>query len=276
MDIKKLTVANIEDMSYTDFVSLIREENRPPGGKMTVREILKNSFVNFRSKVLEVGCTNGFTSLEVARTVGCEVFGIDINENSLENARNRIKEERVTFLKGSTYDLPFDDSSFDLVVCGNATSFMEEKNNAVQEYMRVVRDWGFVALTPMYYIKKPSIEIVDKVSDIIGTKIDITTKDEWTTLLEKNGFEIYYSKDYKFNGKNENDIKEYVELFLGKSFLRDLNEEIRDVIRKKWSGIMNVFEENLSYVGYSIILLRKRSEAEEKELFDVDVENEII
>ncbi len=64
---------DIEKLSYTDFVSLIQEENRPSGGKNTIREILINTFINKDSKVLEVGCTNGFTSLEIARTIGCKV-----------------------------------------------------------------------------------------------------------------------------------------------------------------------------------------------------------
>ena len=55
----------INKMSYTDFISLIQEENRPSGGKKTIREIALNSFINNESKVLEIGCTNGFSSIEI-------------------------------------------------------------------------------------------------------------------------------------------------------------------------------------------------------------------
>lgn len=273
MQEKKITVENIDKMSYIDLLSFIREENRPPGGKNTIREILKNSFLGPENKVLEVGCTNGFTSLEIARVVGCNVVGVDISEDSLKNARERITDENVKFINASAYNLPFSEGTFDLVFCGNATSFMDKKNDAVKEYLRVVKNWGFVALTPMYYIKTPPEDIINQVSKIIGTKIEITTKKEWISLLEENGFEIYYSKDYKFQKKTEQEIGEYSKLFIDKPFLRDLDIEVKTKIRDKWESIMKIFNENLSYVGYSIILLRKRSEGEERELFNEIVEN---
>jgi ubiquinone/menaquinone biosynthesis C-methylase UbiE len=265
----------IEKLSYTDFISLIREENRPPGGKKTVREFLINSFVNAKSNVLEVGCTNGFTTLEIARTIGCKSYGIDINPKSLENAKRRICNERTKFIYGNAYNIPFKDRSFDLVVCSNATSFMDDKDKAISEYERVVRTWGFIAVSPMYYLKKPSKKIVKKVSDIIGTKIEIRSKEEWLNLFKSKGLEIYYCKDYKFNFKSESEIKKYIEKSLDKRHLRTISEETLNKIKSRWHDTIRVFNENLSYVGYSVILLRKRGEPEEIELFDSkEVKNE--
>ena len=265
----------IEKLSYTDFISLIREENRPPGGKKTVREFLTNSFVNSKSKILEVGCTNGFTTLEIARTLGCKTYGIDINNRSLENARKRVKKERAKFLFGNAYNIPFKDNYFSLVVCSNATSFMEDKNKAISEYKRIVKPWGFIAVSPMYYIQKPTNFIVKKVSEIIGAKINITSKGDWLNLFKKNGLEVYYCKDYKFNLKSETEIKYYVEKSLNKEHLKNLPFEIVNKIKDRWYKTIKVFNKNLSYVGYSVILLRKRCEPEEIELFDsMEVKNE--
>ena len=83
---KDMTPLEIEKLSYTDFVSLLQEENRPPGGKKTVREVILNSFVDRQSNVLEIGCTNGFTSLEIARLIGCQVIGVDISSSSIQNS----------------------------------------------------------------------------------------------------------------------------------------------------------------------------------------------
>lgn len=258
----------IDKLSYTDFVSLIREENRPPGGKKTVREFLLNSFVDKKSKVLEVGCTNGFTALEIARVIGCKTYGIDINMKSLDNAKKRILKEKVKFLFGNAYSIPFRKDTFDLVVCSNATSFMNNKEKAVSEYKRVVKPWGFIAVSPMYYIKNPPGEIVKKVSDIIGTEISVKSKDDWIKIFEKEGLEIFYIKDYLFNKKDKQDIETYVEKSLNKPHLNFLSKEIRKKINDRWAETMNVFSDNLKYVGYSVILLRKRGEIEEVELFD--------
>ena len=254
-------------MNYTDFISLINEENRPPGGKKTIREIMINSFIDRKSKVLEVGCTNGFTTLEIARTMGCKTYGIDINKNSLKNARSRLSKERANFSYGDAYNIPFKDNSFDLVVCNNATSFMEDKKKAISEYIRVLKPWGFIAITPMYYLKNPSKKIVGEVSNIIGTKINIRKKEEWIDLISKTDLEIYYTSDYEFKKKTEHDLERFVSESLDKENLRKLSKETFDKIKERWFYMMNVFNENLGHMGYSVILLRKRNELEEPELF---------
>ena len=99
---KKYSSEEIEKLSYTDFISLIKEENRPSGGKKTIREIVMNSFITSNSNVLEIGCTNGFSSIEMNKLTNCNVIGIDINKNSIQNARekillNHLNEEKVSF-----------------------------------------------------------------------------------------------------------------------------------------------------------------------------------
>lgn len=267
MKTKKLTTKDIEEMPYTNFISLIQEENRPPGGKKTIREFLLNSFVNIKSKVLEVGCTNGFTTLEVARILGCKTYGVDINNASLSNAISRITKEKAKFIYGSAYQIPFKNNFFDLVICSNATSFMNNKKKAISEYKRVVRPWGFIAVSPMYYLKIPPKNIVDKVSRIIGTTIDIKSKKDWLKIFEQSGLEIYYSKDYKFNFKSKKEIKKYIHDSLNKRQVKELPKNIFTSIKLRWEDTINLFNKNLSYVGYSVILLRKRLEPEETELF---------
>jgi ubiquinone/menaquinone biosynthesis C-methylase UbiE len=260
----------IEKLSYTDFISLIREENRPPGGKKTVREFLLNSFVNKKSRVLEVGCTNGFTTLEVARVIGCKTYGLDINKNSIANAQRRITNEKAKFILGSAYQIPFKDNYFDLVICSNATSFMEDKKRAISEYKRVVKPWKFIAISPMYYLQEPPKKILAEVSKIIGNEITVTSKEDWLDLIKKQGLEIYSSKNYKFKFKSKKEIEEYIQLSLNKDHLKNLPIEDLKKIKSRWTEIITTFNENLKYVGYSVILLRKRKEFEEAELFDVE------
>ena len=265
-DFKTLKM-EIKNLLYTDFISLIREENRPPGGKKTIREFLINSFINQRAKVLEVGCTNGFTSLEVARLLNCQVYGIDINQNSLENAKRRVNGEKVRFIQGNAYNIPFKDNYFDLVICSNATSFMKEKDKAIKEYFRVTKPWGFVAACPMYYLEEPPKEIATKVSKILESPINIRTKEEWISLFKKTDFEIYLIKDYIFDHQRPEMIENLVKETLNKPHIINMPKHTKKEIASRWKNTLSVFNDNLSYVGYSIILLRKRKEPEETELF---------
>ncbi len=259
---------DIEKLSYTDFISLIREENRPPGGKKTVKEYILNSQIDRKSKVLEVGCTNGFTSLEIARIVKCKTWGVDINERSLNNARQRVNHEKVKFKYGDAYNLPFRSNMFDLIICSNATSFMKDKKRAIREFSRITKPWGLIATSPMYYIKKPPQRIVNEVSKVIGAKIDVRSKKDWTDLFTSSGLEIYCAKDYKFIYKKPKEIEDYVKKSLDKPHLNSLPLPTLNAVKLRWKRTMKLFNENLKYVGYSIILLRKRIEPEEIELFD--------
>jgi len=65
------------------------------------------------AKILDVGCGKGFLLYEITRLLPkAEVFGIDISEYAIENAKEEVKD-RIQF--GSATSLPFDDNSFDFV-----------------------------------------------------------------------------------------------------------------------------------------------------------------
>jgi len=45
--------------------------------------------------VLDVGCGYGRTACYLAKKYGCKVVGIDISETMIEEARKKVKKERV-------------------------------------------------------------------------------------------------------------------------------------------------------------------------------------
>jgi len=114
MNIKNLNVEQVKNMSYVDFVSLLNETNRPPGGKKTIRTVVQNSFLNRDSSVLEIGCNTGFSSIEIAAIVKCNVTGIDVNEISVkvanENASTHLVSDKVNFQNGNVESLELNSS----------------------------------------------------------------------------------------------------------------------------------------------------------------------
>ena len=259
-------------MSYTDFISFIKEENRPSGGKKTIREILINSFINKDSNVLEIGCTNGFTSLEINKLIKCNVIGIDINMNSIDNAneriiKNKLDPNKIKFEHGNVENMKYKDETFDLIVCGNALSFVENKNEAISEIIRVLKPNGMIALVPIWYKQTPDFNIVDNVNKILGFKIKCTREDDWLDFSRYN-LELYLKKDYKFDNPNKKDINAYVDKMISsKEHLKSYDEEVLQHIKKRWKSIISIFNDNLKMTNYSIILLRKSTEKEEEEIF---------
>ena len=271
---KKVTKDQLEKLSYTDFVSLICEENRPSGGKYTIREIIKNSFINENSKVLEIGCTNGFSSLEISKTINCNIIGVDINKNSVNNANRRIKENeldgsKISFEYGNAEKLRFNDNEFDLIICGNAMSFISNKEKAISELKRVLKPNGFISIVPIWYVDIPDPDIISLVNKELGFNITCTYKNDWINF-DKWGLELYYKKDFAFVKRTKKEIETYANnLINNKKHLEIYNKEEKQIIINRWINTMNIFNENLSMTNFSIILLRKSILDEEEELFTI-------
>jgi ubiquinone/menaquinone biosynthesis C-methylase UbiE len=269
-----LTVEKVLNMSYVDFISFLQETNRCPGGKRTIHDIINISKIDRHSRVLEVGSNTGFTSLEIARKVKCKISGIDVCDEAIKESK-RVRsldtkeiQDLVDFSYGSSYEIPFEDNSFDLLVCGGATSFMDQKETAIKEYFRVLKPWGFLSIANLCYTENPPESVTNNVSKIIGVKINPWGSKEWMDVFSSNSdFEIYHKEVRKLGSQPDDKIKEYVEYFLNKEHIKQLPSDIQDAIRERWTSILKVFNENHKYLGFLMVFFRKRYLPEEPELF---------
>ena len=138
-----MKIEDIEKMNYSELVALVKERNRPSGGIRTILNIAVNSFLTKDKKMLEIGSNTGFTCVNMSLLTGCKSVGIDINEDSIEEAKEYAKlqnvEDKISFIKSNAESLPFEDESFDAVLCSNVTSFIKNKENAIKEYLRVLK-----------------------------------------------------------------------------------------------------------------------------------------
>lgn len=264
----------IEEINYVEFISLLKETNRCPGGKDTIHWILKNSFANADTKVLEVGSNTGFSSLEVARTLKCSVLGIDPVADAVATAQEELKrdvdfiQELVNFEVGSAYDIPCNDDSIDLIIAGGSTSFMDDKQKAIREMERVLRPWGLLSVTNLFYHTDPPKGLLQKVSDVIGVTIQPMTADNWVSIyLNTRSFELYKYETVKLKSRSRKEIEAYIDYFMDKPHIQALTVEQCNTIRNRWQSILEVFNENHKYLGFIKALLRKRSVEEEPELF---------
>ena len=275
MDQNRLTENDIEQMSYTDFIALLDETNRCPGGKKTIRRIRELIHIDGKTNILDVGSNTGFTSLELARITPAKISGIDISESCVGQAKKSLSEDienvrsRVTFQVASSYSIPFPDDNFDLIMAGGATGFMDDKSKAIHEYLRVLKPWRFLVMSPLTYHTQPPQKIVDDVSEIIGTTIKPMTTKDWVNTVDEisKDFEFYFSEPHKLSPRTSEEIDEYVDYFLKKDHIKILSESVKDAIKRRWLNILKIFNENHKYLGYSIIVFRKRPVVEEPELF---------
>ena len=71
-----------------------------------------------------------------------EIVATDLNEPMLEQAARRLDAANVRFQPADAQNLPFEDASFDLVVCQFGIMFFPDKGRANAEARRVLKDGG--------------------------------------------------------------------------------------------------------------------------------------
>jgi SAM-dependent methyltransferase len=112
-------------------------------------EVLVSSTVRPGDAVLDVACGTGFATRVAAHATGPlgSVAAIDINPGMLEEARRHLVEHHVDWRQASALELPFDDASFDAVICQQGLQFFPDPVVGLNEMHRVLRPGGRIGAT---------------------------------------------------------------------------------------------------------------------------------
>lgn len=138
-------------------------------------------------KILDIGCAKGFLLYEIKKiNPEIKIYGLDISEYAIENAKPEIKEFLV---QGNAKSLPFKDSFFDLVISINTIDHLEEEDckKAINEIERVKIDNSFITVNSWFNNEQKnnllSWNLVSKT---------IMSVEHWKDFFKKNN----YSGDY--------------------------------------------------------------------------------
>jgi SAM-dependent methyltransferase len=95
-------------------------------------------------KLLDIGCSTGDWA-SLWQTRGWKCFGIDIDREHLQTARQRGIDARYCDLALGT--IPFGDQSFDLIFAGEVIEHLVDTDKFLSELRRCVRVGGWVLIT---------------------------------------------------------------------------------------------------------------------------------
>jgi protein-L-isoaspartate O-methyltransferase len=97
--------------------------------------------------VLDAGCGSGF-GIEILATAGAKaVTGVDVDPETVRAAESAYGGHAAGVIRGDLGKLPFDDASFDVVVCFEAIEHVEQAERALAELRRVLRADGLIVVS---------------------------------------------------------------------------------------------------------------------------------
>lgn len=140
-------------------------------------------------KVLDVGSGTGSMALALA-TWGAKVTTLDVVKDFADIANHKLKWFKGRGVCGSAYELPFEDSTFDLILTTNfwdtGTLADKDRLTAVSEMKRVLKPGGYLINT----IRNHSNPYIKR------TERDPITKQKVREVHEKIGLELLEIKAY--------------------------------------------------------------------------------
>lgn len=117
-------------------------------------EILSH-YLNTNERVLDAGCANGYTTIQLARTKRIRIIGVDYAPSMVENANLNLS--RAGRLKGSVFfkvgnflDLDFPENSFDKVVtkrCMINLGSHDHQRTALLQAWRILKPGGLFLIS---------------------------------------------------------------------------------------------------------------------------------
>lgn len=151
--------------------------------------------------VLDVACGTGVVARIAAERMRTgRVVGLDLNEGMLALARSLpVTGVPIEWREGSALRLPFEDRSFDLVLCQLGIQFFPDRSLALREMKRVLVPTGSVALSVYSAIERTPaanafVKALDQCLGPVASRIKraehiFSATGEVAALLADAGFE---------------------------------------------------------------------------------------
>lgn len=104
------------------------------------------------SSLLDIACGSGGPTLRIARQTGCRVVGIDLQQEGIARAITQAAQcsiaTHATFhVADAAERLPFENASFDAVMCIDAINHLADRKGVLSEWRRVLRPEGRLLFT---------------------------------------------------------------------------------------------------------------------------------
>ena len=112
--------------------------------KKIIDDLLNSLFVTRCHRILDLGCGKGIISEKLASRNNGEVVALDLSDEMLKYAKERINDKRVRFVNADFYQ--YDDEPFDAIVCFDAYPHFMDIDGYVDKANQLLKEDGLLAI----------------------------------------------------------------------------------------------------------------------------------
>ncbi len=152
--------------------------------------------------VLEIASGSGGPALYLAKKFGCHITGLDINEEGVKTANQSAVNAKTKDVKFQLADvnqrLPFDDETFDAVMCMDSMNHFRDRLGYLQEWHRLLKSGKRTLFTDPVVITGPLSNEELAARSNIGFFLFVpfeTTRD----MIKEAGFKMIRCEDVTGN-----------------------------------------------------------------------------
>jgi ubiquinone/menaquinone biosynthesis C-methylase UbiE len=169
-----------------------------PGGIGLTAHLAEIAGVQKHHSILDIGCGKGTTVAYLAREYDVRIVGIDLSDEMISYCRSNIGEGKapksICFLIGDGEELPFCNSSFDIVITESAFSLSPDMELAAKEIGRVLKPGGRMIMSD-FIIRGTIDKKMQKQINFPCCLSNALRLDEYIQLFELAGLKSHYIED---------------------------------------------------------------------------------
>jgi arsenite methyltransferase len=204
------TQALADEIAQPTYLELLANlgMTRHLGAWNSTKELATLCHIEKGKYIIDVGCGTGKTSSWYAKRRGCRVVGIDLSPRMVEWAKETAKREgvldQVEFRIADARRLPFDEATFDAVLCESVLGFVPDKAKALREFIRVCKPGGYVGINESTWLTAPvPSEIAEALETAGFSGAKLITLDEWREILNASGLKDIAMKTYPATARGD-------------------------------------------------------------------------
>ena len=144
---------------------------------------------------LEVGCGTGEGLLMLKEKTNGTIVGIDISEEMLKRAKEKLNGRNVNLKKANVESIPYNDETFDVVMSTESFHHYVNPKRAINEMKRVLKKGGDLIITDANFYLPLFNKIMEKIEPGI---VHIYNKQEMKKLFIQAGFKDIVQKRTAF------------------------------------------------------------------------------